>query len=50
MLDSPRFEHPTPDILGIFAIDPPQCSLDLSTNPGSSTLHVWVGDYIVACE
>ena len=50
MLESPRFEHPTPDILGIFAIDPPQCSLDLSTNPGSSTLHVWVGDYILTCE
>jgi len=50
MLDSPRFEHPTADILGAFAIDPPQCSLDLATNPGSSTMHVWVGDYIVGCE
>jgi len=50
MLDSPRFEHPVPQLLGNFAIDPPQCVVDLSKNPGSSTLHVWVGDYFVACE
>ena len=49
MLDSPRFEHPTADILGAFAIDPPQCSLDLATEPGGSTLHVWVGDFTVTC-
>ena len=50
MLESSRYEHPDPDILGLFAIEPPQCAVDLAANPGASTMHVWVSDYILACE
>ncbi len=41
--DVPRIAIP-----GI-ASDPPACLLDFADNPGVTTMHVWVSDYIILC-
>lgn len=48
-LDSNRFESVNALAIDAIVDTPPTCLLDLSETPGVSTMHVYVGDYIIVC-
>jgi len=44
-----RWEKPSSAPLGLILDGPPKCLLDLGDQGLLSTMHVWMGDYIVPC-
>jgi hypothetical protein len=43
-----RWEKFTADGFSQMVINPPQCMLDAASDPGISTMHVYVEDYLLA--
>ena len=44
-----RWEKPVSSAIGLIANEPPKCLMDFAEQGMLSTMHVWMGDYIVPC-
>ena len=44
-----RYEHPPSGPINLIANEPPKCILDLADQGLVTTMHVWMGNYIVGC-
>lgn len=48
-LDGDRWEHPNALAVGAIVNNAPTCMTDMIDDPGQSTMHVYVNEYIVLC-